>query len=210
LQRPSSDSRTEAGPNEASGADSRQPDRVDAINQLFAEFELAYHNQYHKAYGDPDRLMLTKKFWLQTLADFSPVQIVAAARQLVRTHEFLPSLAVVIRACEQGHALFGLPTPREAYVEACRASQPKSAWPWSHPAVYQAGKATDWYLLGSEPEDRVFPVFAHYYKQYCQRVMRGEDLAEPEPPALEDNPAKPLSVEEQRAHMEALRKTLKL
>ena len=26
------------------------PDRVDAIDQIFAEFEFAYHNQYHKVF----------------------------------------------------------------------------------------------------------------------------------------------------------------
>jgi len=200
---PSSGSRTEAGQTEQNDG---QPDRVDAINQLFAEFELAYHNQYHKAYGDADRLALTKKFWLQTLSEFSPLQIVAAARDLVRTSEFLPSLAVVIRACEKGHSLFGLPSPRDAYVEACRAPQPKSAWQWSHPAVYQAGRAADWHLLATEPEDKAFPVFSHYYEQYCRRVMRGEDLAVPEPPALEASPAKPLSREEGRKRLLALRR----
>lgn len=202
-QLPSSDSRIEAGQTDSS---SGQPDHVDAINQLFAEFELAYHNQYHKAYGDADRLILTKKFWLQALAEFSPLQIVAAARELVRTSEFLPSLALVTRACEQGHSLFGLPSPRDAYVEACRASRPKSAWPWSHPAVYLAGKSADWYLLATAPEDKAFPVFAHYYEQYCRRVMRGEDLAVPEPPALEASPARPLNNEENRKRLQALRK----
>jgi hypothetical protein len=184
------------------------PDHVDAINQLFAEFELAYHNQYQKAYADPDRLMLTKKYWLQVLADFSPAQIVAAARQLVRQQEFMPTLAVVVKACESGLALFGLPDAREAYIEACRAPHPKSAWQWSHPAVYHAGRAADWYLLATAPEDKAFPVFSHYYQRMCRRVMHGEALADPAPPALESNPSRPLSREERRLRMEALRREL--
>ena len=27
-------------------------DHVDAINQIFAEFEFAYHNQFHKAFAE--------------------------------------------------------------------------------------------------------------------------------------------------------------
>lgn len=205
-------SRTAAGQSErgdgGASAERGAPDRVDAINQLFAEFELAFHNQYHKAYGDADRLALTKKYWLQNLSDFSPAQIVAAARKLVRSQEFLPTLSVVIRACEEGGSLFGLPDERQAYVEACRAPSPKSAWQWSHPAVYHAGRAAGWHLLASEPEDRALPVFARYYREICQRVMRGEDISEPVPPALEDNPSTPLTDEQREARLRALRREL--
>ncbi len=178
------------------------------MNQLFAEFELAFHNQYHKAYGDPDRLALTKKYWLQNLADFSPAQIVAAARKLARSQEFLPTLAVVIRACEEGGSLFGLPEDYRAYVEACRAPSPKSAQSWSHPAVYHAGRAAGWHLLASEPEDRAFPVFARYYRELCRRVMRGENVSAPVPPALEESPTRPLSDKEREQRLNAMRRDL--
>ena len=76
----SSDSQTEAGPTESARNTGSGPDLIDAINQVFAEFELAYHNQYYKAYADPDRLILAKKYWLGALAEYTPAQIVAAAR----------------------------------------------------------------------------------------------------------------------------------
>ncbi len=225
MKRQSGGSRTEAGRNEAGAgperdrqeeppeetdSDGRTPDHVDAINQLFAEFELAYHNQYHKAYGDPDRLAITKKYWLERLSDFTPQQIVAAGRQLVRTHPYLPTLSAVYQACEKGHELFGLPSERDAYVEACRAPEPKSAQSWSHPAVYHAGRNADWYLLATAPEDKAFPVFVHYYRQLCRRVMHGEDLEAPQPPALEREPERPLSHAERRERMQALRQRLKV
>lgn len=212
LKKPTGASQTAAGQSDGQSArgEGAGPDRVDAINQLFAEFELAYHNQYHKAYGDPDRLALTKKYWLQNLSDFSPPQIVAAARRLVRTQDFLPTLSVVVRACEEGHSLFGLPAPRDAYIEACRAPAPKAAQEWSHAAVYHAGRTSDWHFLATEPEDRAFPVFAHYYREFCKRVMRGEDLQEPAAPALEQSPERPLSDEERAEEMAALRKKLDL
>ncbi|MDO9318951.1 MAG: replication protein P [Gammaproteobacteria bacterium] len=214
LARPSSASQTEAGPN--SHSDSAEdvaregPDRIDAINQLFAEFELAYHNQYHKAYGSEDRLVMAKKYWLGCLAAYSPLQIVAAARRVVKTHDFLPTISVVVRACEEGAGLFGLPTPREAYIEACRAEPPKAAFAWSHPAVYFAGRAAGWFLLATEPEDRVFPLFEYYYNELCQRAMRGEDLGAPQAVALPEHISRPLSGEENHARMLLLREQLGL
>ena len=203
----SSDSQTEAGQSETKRS-SGVPDLIDAINQVFAEFELAYHNQYYKAYADQDRLVLAKKYWMECLKDFHPLQLVTAARRLVKTQEFLPTVSSVIRACEQGRELFGLPSDRDAYIEACRAPAPKSAYKWSHPAVYHAGKATDWYILATESEDKVFPLFAYNYRQLCDRVIRGEELEMPVVQALENNPSRPLSFEERQKRMEKLRTSL--
>jgi hypothetical protein len=214
LARPSSASQTEAGPNSRSNsaedAAREGPDRIDAINQLFAEFELAYHNQYHKAYGNEERLVMAKKYWLGCLAAYSPLQIVAAARRVVKTHDFLPTISVVVRACEEGAGLFGLPTPREAYIEACRAEPPKAAFAWSHPAVYFAGRAAGWFLLATEPEDKVFPLFEYYYNELCQRAMRGEELGAPQVTPLPEHISRPLSGEENHARMLLLREQLGL
>jgi hypothetical protein len=223
----SSVSPTAAGPSkgdDAAGADPGQsrgkrrgqetrheqngPDLIDAINQIFAEFELAYHNQYHKAYGDSDRLILAKKYWLECLSDFHPLQLVTAARRLVKSQDYLPTISTMIRACEQSFDLFGLPSEWEAYTEACRAPAPKHLHTWSHPAVYFAGKAADWYLLATEPEDKVFPLFSYYYKQLCERVMRGEQLEVPMVQALPENPSRPLSYEERQNRLKDLRASL--
>src|SRR5688572_16046603 len=82
-------------------------EHVDAINQLFAELELAYHNQFHKAFAQEGSLNMAKKYWLASLADFSPEVIRRAVRHLVQSQEFLPSLAAMIAACENGQVLFG-------------------------------------------------------------------------------------------------------
>lgn len=210
LARPSRDSQTEAGQTKHEPEGDNGPDRVDAINQLFAEFEIAYHNQYYKAYGSEDRLVLAKKYWLSCLANYAPVQIVAAARHVVKNHDFLPTVSVVVRACEDGASVFGLPSGREAYIEACRAPSPKSGAKWSHEAVYFAGKATGWFFLASEPEDKVYPLFQYYYQALCQRVMRGEALATPHPPALSQHISKPLSAQENQARMKKMREELGL
>lgn len=216
MKRVSKGSQTAAGQSKHSSAQARsadrvdEPDRIDAINQLFAEFELAYHNQYYKAYSTEDRLILAKKYWLGCLSEFSPRQIVAAGHKLVRSQDYLPTISAVIRGCEEGIALFGLPAPRDAYMEACRAPAPKADYRWSHQAVYLAGRATDWYFLATESEEKSFPVYAHYYRDFCQRVIHGEELEKPALAALVNNPGRPLSIEEQQRRMALLREEFDL
>ncbi|MEX2468489.1 MAG: replication protein P, partial [Pseudohongiellaceae bacterium] len=174
-------------------------DHVDAINQVFAEFEFAYHNQFHKAFASAESLVIAKKYWLSSLEHFTPRQIVQAAKQVIRRNEYLPSISVLLKACEQGYDLFGLPSPRQAYVEACAAPSPKREFDWSHDAVYCAGRAAGWYLLATEAEAVAFPVFEYHYRVLCERVMNGEELEREAPPALPDKVQRPLSREETRA-----------
>ncbi|MDR2212865.1 MAG: hypothetical protein LBE21_04490 [Pseudomonadales bacterium] len=180
-------------------------DHIDAINQLFAEFELAYHNQFHKAYAQEGSLALAKKYWLGCLEEFPPRLILRAARHLAKTQEFLPTVAAVVAACENAPALFGLPPVRAAYIEACCKAEPKAQQAWSHPAVYLAGCATGWFALGSETQDAIFPLFEHNYQQLCQRVVRGETLEVPLPAALPRRVSAVLSAQENRARLAALR-----
>ena len=74
-------------------------DHVDAINQAFAEFEFAYHNQFHKAFSDAESLVIAKKYWLSSLDNYAPRQIVLAAKKVIKTQDYLPSIAALVRAC---------------------------------------------------------------------------------------------------------------
>lgn len=183
-------------------------DHVDAINQVFAEFEFAYHNQFHKAFGSAESLVIAKKYWLSSLENYAPHQIVQAAKRLIKTQDYLPSIAALVRACEEGFDLFGLPSPRQAYVEACSAPSPKRQHHWSHEAVYFAGKASGWYLLANEPESRAFPVFDYHYKLLCRRVMNGERLTVDLPTPLSNKVDRKLSPEEAKARIAKLRAEL--
>lgn len=183
-------------------------DHVDAINQVFAELELAYHNQFHKAFGQEGALALAKKYWLGVLAEYRPEVILRAVRHVVRSSEYLPSLAAITRACEDAHALFGLPTPQAAYVEACCAAEPKAAQRWSHPAVFLAGQATGWHTLAGEPRTKAFPLFDYHYGVLCRAVIDGEQLELPRLKALPEKVEVPLSREENLARLQQLKKTL--
>ena len=186
------------------------PDHVDAINQIFAEFEFAYHNRYHKAFADAESLAIAKKYWLSSLENYLPSQIVKAAKKVIRSQDYLPSIAAVVRACEEGFDLYGLPAPRSAYVEACAAPSPKRDQRWSHPVVYLAGQATGWYTLANEPEAVAFPRFEYHYAQLCHRVMHGEDLSLPVPEALPEKTERLLDPDERHARIARMKKDLGL
>lgn len=178
---------------------------VEALNQVFALFRLNYHNQYYAAYPNDEALRQIKKLWLESLSDYPVEHILRGARHAIEHSEYLPTLNRMLECCQQGMADLGLPTPHDAFVEACRAPSPKSAQRWSHPAVYLAGRDSDWYFLANNTERTSWPVFREHYAGYCARVLRGELLELPAPAVLEQLPAKPLSAEEQLSRLRKLR-----
>ena len=178
---------------------------VEAINQVFALFRLNYHNQYYAAFPDAGQLNQIKKLWLESLADFPVEQILRGARHAIEHSEYLPTLNRMLECCQQGLSDLGLPSPHDAYMEACRAPSPKSAQRWSHPAVYLAGRDSDWFFLANNTERTSWPVFKEHYQAYCTRVLRGEQLSIPEPQALEESKARPLSKAQQIEALHNLR-----
>lgn len=178
---------------------------IDALNEVFALLRLNYHNQYYKAYGDTQVLNQIKRLWLQSLARFQPEVLRRGVKRVIENSEFLPTLHTMIRHCES-ESSEGLPDPHSAYIEACQASSPKASAPWSHAAVYYAGRDCNWFFLSSNNENIAFPVFQRHYKRYCERVVAGEVLTPPATPALPETIETPLSSEENQARMDALRK----
>lgn len=185
-------------------------DHIAAINRVFSQLQFAYHNQYYRAFPDVDSETIAKKYWLSCLEDYAPQQIVAAVKTIVRSQTFLPSLAELIKACERGGDLFGLPSARDAYYEACSAPSPKKEFAWSHPAVYYAGRAAGWYMLANEGHRRAQPVFEHHYHVFCQRVMRGENLESLSPTPLPSRVNKRLDPAEAKTRFAKLRAELDL
>ncbi len=195
---------TPPGPSETTRRPATEA-HIEALNQIFALFRLNYHNQYYAAFPDAQQLHQIKKLWLESLADYPVEHILKGARHAIEHSEYLPTLNRMLECCQQGLADLGLPPAHDAYVEACRAPSPKSAQRWSHPAVYLAGRDSDWYFLANNTERTSWPVFKAHYDRYCAQVLRGESLAVPEPAALERKRAEPLSREEQLAHLHQLR-----
>jgi hypothetical protein len=191
--------------NDAAGGEHDRTDVINAINQMFAEFQLVYNNQYHKAFPTTDKLEYAKRLWYSFLKDYSAEQILAACHMAIKSSEFLPTVRGILKYLENDLASYGLPEVRDAYIEACQAGTPKAACAWSHPAVYHAGRASDWFLLASQPEHKALPVFEQHYRVYCDRVIKGEALALPEVEALPEEIESSMTREERQAALDKLR-----
>ncbi|MFK7975931.1 MAG: replication protein P [Halioglobus sp.] len=183
---------------------------IEAINQVFALFRLNYHNQYYAAYPDGEQLNQIKKLWLEALADYPVEQILKGAKHAIENSEYLPTLKRMLESAAEGLSELGLPSARNAYLEACQMPSPKSAQPWSHPAVYLAGKDTDWFFLANNAERTTWPLFQANYQRYCAQVLRGEQLEIPEPAAIEQEASEPLSREEQLGELAKLKSEMGL
>lgn len=132
--------------------------------------------------------------------------LLVAARTLIESETYLPTLSRMLAACDEQLASLGLPTPRAAYREACNAPSPKDAHPWSHPAVYHAGHALGWDRLRNAPERDSWPEFQQRYRDCCRRALSGENLVLPA--TAEPVPATPVDRAEVHRRLQELRRDL--
>ena len=86
------------------------------------------------------------------------------------------SIAEFLQLMDQCQQNFGLAPADQAYAEACRYATAPSHHPWSHAAVYHAGRATGWFELKSLTRQATQGVFKQHYKALCQKVLAGEHL----------------------------------
>lgn len=204
LKQVSSDSTTPAGQNEPKVASDEQ---MAAINQIFELFRFNYHNQFLKAFPDLNTMNMAKRLWLRLLSEFSAEVMMRAAEKAVKESTFLPNVHEVLARCDVAEVL-GLPNAYAAYIEACRAPTPKKDFAWSHPAVYYAGRASDWFLLANETEARAFPVFQRNYDILLQRLQNGEELELEVAKAIPEKIERPLDNQEQKQRLASLISTL--
>lgn|SRR5690606_12779246 len=184
------------------------PEHIDAINQIFTELELAYHNQFRRAFPDATQLGMAKQLWLHSLCDLSPARLRAGVRRALKDSEFLPSLHTLRRYSDPSPQELGLPDAHAAYVEACRAPTPKRGQKWSHVVVYRAGMESDWFFLANTPESIAFPVFKRNYQLLIERLLNGDNLDVPLPKALPEEIGTPLTREENQQRLRQLREQL--
>ncbi len=112
--------------------------------------------------------------WLGKLSNFSANTICKAAEKIISENEYLPTLYIMIEACKVTEMPEGVPTAREAYIEACTKPSPKVKQRWSNPIVYLSGRDSGWYLLSNAPEYQGLPVFTAIYEAYCKALLVGE------------------------------------
>lgn len=203
LKQASSDSKTPAGDS--------QPDATveqkEAINQIFELFRFNYHNQFLKAFPDYDTMIMAKRLWSRLLVEYNGEVIMRAAEKAVKESRFLPSVHEVLERCDSAEIL-GLPNAYAAYIEACRAPSPKKDYRWSHPAVYFAGRASDWYFIANTAEEKAFPVFKRNYEILLKRIQNGEELEMEIAKAIPQTIERPLDHKEQKQRLAALIESL--
>ena len=183
---------------------------VDAINGMFTKFQLAYHNQFHKAFANDEQINMAKQLWLNTLCDLPAERLTAGTQRVIKESEYLPTLHTIRKFSDPRPEELGLVDAHNAYLEACRAPSPKAEQHWSHPAVYLAGTASDWFFLASSIEAKAFPVFKRNYEIMCERAMNGERLEMPILKAIPATISQPLTNDERKEKMQALRAELDL
>ena len=199
---------TPAGPTEAREPPDSQ--LVEALNQVFALFRLNYHNQYYAAWSDAEQVKQVKRLWLEALETYPSAVILRAAQHAIENSDYLPTLNRMIEACRHSMSDLGLPSPYDAYRQACLAPSPKTDAAWQHPAVYLAGRDSDWFFLANEPEAKTWPVFRGHYERWVNRAAQGEVLQGPKRLSITPPDESPLSLEKQSSNLAQLRKEVGL
>lgn len=180
---------------------------IDAINQSIALFKLNYHNQFLKAFANEKDVIAVKRLWLDALNQYPAATVMQAAKNIVKSSEFLPTLKTVLEHCKQisGEVI---PDVYLAYREACLAPSPKDQYDWSHPIVYLAGKETGWHFLSNNSETTALPAFKASYKRLKERAESGEELSRPEPLKIEQKPFVRASAETSEKYLKSIRSFL--
>ena len=178
-----------------------------AVVELWDRMGELFGAKWLKQFGDTDSPAFDT--WCRLLGDLTEQHIERGFANMLRSFQetgsrFMPDALEFREHCLNLKAL-GLPEPRAAYQEACRAPSPKIRFNWTHPAVYQAGMQTGWFELASMPTDDIYPRFAYNYDLICKRVIAGEDIAIPVPEAIPEKINAPMTQQQKISQMESLR-----
>jgi len=182
--------------------------KVELINLIFAELEITFHNQFHKAFPDEETLSLAKQLWLAKLEKFENELIFEAIDKIIETAKYLPSLSAVLNLIKElKFKKFKVPSPNKAYIEASSLGEINPLdFSWSHPYVYHAGAKIGWYRLKTDSEFEVKKEFLEVYGEILEESELSESFALL--PEKKDNlvPEKPLDKKNQIERLEAIKK----
>ena len=79
----------------------RREVQQDAIDRIFAEYELLYPLHFRKAYDSPEKLGKVKGLWFQILQREPPQLLLDAALLAASRSKFLPTVKEVLECCEE-------------------------------------------------------------------------------------------------------------
>ena len=182
--------------------------KVELINLIFAELEITFHNQFHKAFPDEETLSLAKQLWLAKLEKFENELIFEAIDKIIETAKYLPSLRAVLNLIKElKFKKFKVPSPNKAYIEASSLGEINPLdFSWSHPYVYHAGAKIGWYRLKTDSEFEIKKEFLEVYGEILEESELNESFALL--PEKKDNlvSEKPLDKKNQIERLEAIKK----
>ncbi len=182
--------------------------QVELINLIFAELEITFHNQFHKAFPDEETLTLAKQLWLAKLEKYQNELVFRAIDKIIETSKYLPSLSAVLNQIKElKMSELNIPSANSAYVEASSLGETSPlSFKWSHPFVYHAGVKVGWYRLKTESEFIIKNEYLEAYEEILEKSEHEESLLllpEKNKEVLKD---KPLSSAKQKARLESIKK----
>ena len=133
---------------------------IELVNLIFAQLEITYHNQFHKAFKDEISLNLAKQLWLKKLEIFSLDLIFEAIDELTSKSKYLPSLSQSLEEIKSHYLKKeGIQSIEAAFAEACLGSDEPENFKWSHPLIYETAKNFGWADLRRSEEREGFEKF---------------------------------------------------
>ena len=182
--------------------------QVELINLIFAELEITFHNQFHKAFPDEETLTLAKQLWLAKLEKYQNEIVFRAIDKIIETSKYLPSLSSVLNQIKELKLREqNIPSSNAAYIEASSLGETSPMdFNWSHPFIYHAGAKVGWYRLKTESEFDIKKEFLSVYEKILEESEFKESLLLLPVNNEEMTDDKPLSSEKQKARLEDIKK----
>lgn len=143
---------------------------------IFARMQLIYTHRFESAYGDEATLTQAKREWAYSLAGVEQARIEYALEKCKLELAWPPTIAEFVRYLTPDPQALGLPSVRDAYLEACQNSHAPLQHSWQHPAVQWAARETGYFKLRSEPERYSWPAFESLYRNLVERLADGEEI----------------------------------
>ena len=182
--------------------------QVELINLIFAELEITFHNQFHKAFPDEETLTLAKQLWLAKLEKYQNELVFRAIDRIIETSKYLPSLSAVLNQIKELKLLEqNIPSSNAAYIEASSLGEISPLdFNWSHPFIYHAGVKIGWYRLKTESEFHIKKEFFEIYEEILEESELKESLLLLPEIKEEFTDEKPLSSDLQKLRLEKIKK----
>lgn len=173
-------------------AEKEQQTRV-LVNMLFARFKAIYTHKFASAYATSDEVKLAKREWAIAIKGLQEPLLAFAVERVKETYAWPPTIAEFLKLIHTAYGVYGLPSPKEAYLEACQCRINPLEFHWSHAAIYHAGAKTGWYDLRSEEEAKTWPAFEKFYDEFVEQVIQGKTLTLPTVQLIENHQEDKLS-----------------